>query len=118
MIYVGTQRTLVFYDTGASGSVICGEIAEQEGLKIHIQDTGYGWYRLVLGPSPTGEYFQISVCGMKQVTGIMGNYDLTHINREVIDYDQKNGNLLQRAKMSESVGGSNDIVQVGVGRTM
>ena len=70
-IRIGGSDLLIFYDRGASLNLIQGCIAEKEGLhrvssnpgKLRVGggmeiDTVYGIYKVLLGPTDSGEYLQ------------------------------------------------------------
>ena len=81
------------YDRGSSSNLIVGELAETENLKILsgcIQVAGgqqipsdMGLYRAILGPSVSGEYFNLNCQGITKIAGDIMEQSLTEVNTEL-----------------------------------
>ena len=130
-IRIGDAWVLSFIDCGATGAVILGSIAKDQGLKIvdkrsqfivgaggHVTATGYGRYSLILGPGPDGEYYQMTCTGMHQITSAMPRYEFSDINKEVKSYDETNENLLENVRLPQGVGGCAAGLIMGIKTTL
>ena len=93
---VKDSEILCFYDSGASGPLIKGELAEKLGLKVvdprsqligalgnSSMYTEYGLYTTRLGPDQNGFYHELTLQGINQITSAYPKYDLSEIVREV-----------------------------------
>ena len=89
-------EVLVFFYCRASINLVQGDIAEKEGFlvvtwspgKLRVGgglklDTVYGIYKVSLGPSADGEFFEITCRGLPVLTEKFSEHSLKDLNKEV-----------------------------------
>ena len=92
---IGGRSVLCLFDRGANQHLIEGHIAEEIGMKVVSKEpsaigivsgdriwTEYGKYKMLLGPTSSGNYFELIAQGITAVTGKFPKYDLTAANKE------------------------------------
>ena len=92
---IGGRSVLCLFDRGANQHLIEAQIAEEIGMKVVSQEpsaigivsgdriwTEYGKYQMLLGPTSSGNYFELIAQGITAVTGKFPKYDLTAANEE------------------------------------
>ena len=120
---IDDRSCLCFYDTGASGNLVCGEFAEKSSFKVLDQksqiigclssqtiSTGYGVYLAQLGPDEDGAYHQIQFQGIEKITSAYPRYDLTPIAIEV----KASGLLPEDTPLPLAVGGKSVDILLGI----
>ena len=94
-IKVGNQSHLIFFDTGASSSLISHDLAAHPSVEqtsddsINLSVVGgteisstFGTFRLALGPTDMGEYYELYTTGMSKVTVNFPFFSTTEIRKE------------------------------------
>ena len=98
ILRVNNKDVLVFYDRGANHHLIDGALAEELNLKV-VSDkpstcgtlgdnrlvSDYGSYALRLGPTPEGEFFELTAQGFDLGIEKFPYCNLKEINKEVED---------------------------------
>ena len=96
LLNINSQDVLCFYDSGATGNLIKGDLAEKVGFKTVDPEnqrisgisnmsmwTGYGIYSAQLGPDRTGQYWELVFQGIDRISGNYPRYSWKSINKEV-----------------------------------
>jgi len=96
LLNICSQDVLCFYDSGATGNLIKGDLAEKVGFKTVDPEnqrisgisnmsmwTGYGIYSAQLGPDRTGQYWELVFQGIDRISGKYPRYSWKSINEEV-----------------------------------
>ena len=112
-----------FFDTGASGNLVRGKMAEAAGFKTIDPKTqliggvgnksfytDYGVYCARLGPDKDGSYHELLFQGIEQITSQYPRYDLSDINSEV----SASGKLPPNSELPKAVGGSSVDIIIGI----
>ena len=86
---LGDEHVITFFDSGSDSHLILGDLAERLQLDIIsaksspiigvgnvVGDTGFGTYMINLGPSRTGELFELEVQGITRITRSMPKINL------------------------------------------
>ena len=120
---IGNETALVFYDTGATGSLVRGEFAERCKFKTIQQEsqivghlgaqtmnTGYGIYSARLGPDTQNVYHEIVFHGINEITTKFPKYDLSSIGKEV----SSSGKLPKDMVLPRKVGGKPVDILMGI----
>ena len=87
------KDVLTLYDSGASHSLIRGDLGEDLGMKVVSDEfvsirtagggkirTEYGSYKASLGPTDDGTYQEITAQGINTVTSKFKKYSLSEVN--------------------------------------
>ena len=95
-IRIGNYPVMIFYERETSLNLIQGDIAEREGLplvcdsprKLRVGggleiDTVYGICKVLIGPSTTGEYTEITCRGLSVLTEHFPEHSLEELDEEV-----------------------------------
>ena len=95
------KDVLTLYDSGASHSLIRGDLGEDLGMKVVSDEsvsirtagggkirTEYGSYKASLGPTDDGTYQEITAQGINTVTSKFKKYSLSEVNKEVKDINK------------------------------
>jgi hypothetical protein len=92
---IHSTNVLTFYDSGANGNLICGEVADRSGLTVldsrsavvtvmggGTVDTGFGLYSCMLGPDADGQYHELELQGIQRITKVYPRIDMTPLIQE------------------------------------
>lgn len=122
-LMLGSSEVLVFYDSGASGHLVKGVVAEQSGFKVmdpsnqrvgclgsHSLWTGYGVYKAALGSDTQGEFFELNVQGIQEITSVFPRYTWDSVNKECLSL----GKLDASQKLPFEVGGRSVDILIGL----
>ena len=98
---LGGREVLAFWDSGASGNLIRGELAESLRFKVIDPEsqlvgclgnrtfyTNYGIYCCQIGPDSFGDYHQLTFQGISSITNEFPHYQLKDIANEVRETSQ------------------------------
>ena len=117
------QQILCFYDSGASGNIIRGSLAEKVGFKVEHQEcvpigclgdksyyTDYGSYLAKLGPDEDGAFHFTPFQGLGKITRAYPRYPLSDIVKEV----KASARLPDDTIFPEGVGGKEVDMLIGI----
>ena len=120
---INNTNALAFYDSGATGCLVRGELAEACHFKTVQQesqvvgclgdqslDTGYGVYVARLGPDENDVYHEILFQGIDKITSKFPKYNLSSIANEV----SASGKLPPGTKLPLEIGGQPVDILLGV----
>merc|ERR1712082_331898 len=124
---MGGKSVLCFNDSGANGALVTREVIDATGAKCydkrpqqiigagnHVTCTGLGRFRVILGPSDSGEYFEIIANGIEDITNKLPLVNLAEINEEVKGFDGCHGDKLKKQQYPMSCGGQSVGLLVGI----
>ena len=121
------EDCLTFYDRGANQHLIDGEMAERIGAKVVCDKparlgivgggqiwTEFGKYKLAIGPTSDGDFYEITAQGIKNVTEPFPKYDLKEINEQLekVEYYNAKDRILP-----EYIGGQRVNLLIGIKET-
>jgi hypothetical protein len=122
-IQIGSEKALVFYDSGATSNLVLGSFAERAGFKTIDPDsqligalgntsfwTEYGLYAAVLGCEQTGMYYHLTFQGISEITSKFPHYDWSTVIPEV----HASGMLNSKEKLPTHVGGRPTDILIGL----
>ena len=72
------------------------------GAGNNVVSTGYGRYRLVLGPDSNGNYYELIAFGIDEITTPLPLVQLKELDSEVLAFDNKNNKLLKDVRLLSS----------------
>ena len=122
---VNVQGTdlLIFYDSGATGNLVLGSLAERLNFKVIKQEsdligclgntslyTQFGSYMAKLGPDDSGSFHQLLFQGISKITSVFPRYDLSKIAQEA----ESSGMLPESTILPSWVGGQAVSILLGV----
>jgi len=121
-IRIGSRDTLVFYDSGATGNLVVGKVAEELGFKVLTSEnqmissvanrtfwTEYGVYTAILGDRQSG-FYQLTFQGISEITNEFPRYDWAIVNQEV----KLLGKLNASDVLPPSIGGRPVDILIGI----
>jgi hypothetical protein len=95
MLRIHSNNVLTFYDSGANGNLICGKVADDAGLTVldtrpkvvtvmggNMVDIGFGIYSCTLGPDVDGQYHELELQGIRQITKAYPLIDMVPLIQE------------------------------------
>ena len=122
MKLAGVDAT-VFFDYGANINLIDGQFAEELSLAVVSQQpssfkaandvsvfTEYGSYKINIGPTPQGRYYEFIAHGVSPVTGHFPKFSLDAINAEV----RGSGLISPDDILPEAAGGTGVHLLIGI----
>ena len=99
ILNINNQKVLCLFDRGANQHLVDGQLAHEIGMRVVNKEVStisvvsggkvwsdYGTYQMILGPTPTGEYFEIQAQGMKRISNKFPLYDLSEVNNEAVNF--------------------------------
>ena len=114
---------LVFFDSGATGNLVLGSLAERLKFKVVKQGsdligclgntslyTQYGSYMAKLGPDEAGSFHQLLFQGISKITSVFPRYELSKIVQEA----ENSGQLPEATILPSWVGGQSVSILLGV----
>ena len=121
-IRIGTRDTLIFYDSGATGNLVVGKVAEDLGFKVVTSEnqmissvanrtfwTEYGVYTAILGDRQSG-FYQLTFQGISEITSEFPRYDWAVVNQEVLS----SGKLAPSEMLPPCIGGRPVDILIGI----
>ena len=125
ILKIGEESILTMFDTGATNPVIKVDIAKKLKLKIiddkpqYIQvasgsviSTGGGIYSIILGPDISGQYHELRLTSMTQITGEVPNYDLSKASKEF--QANQSSTPLSKERLPPIIGGKDIGLLIGI----
>jgi hypothetical protein len=120
---INDSTALTFFDSGATGNLVLGKLAESAGFKVldpktqligvlgdQSLYTEYGVYTARLGPDVDGAFHELVFQGIQDITSSYPRYDLSTIIREV----EASGKLPPDTILPNAIGGSPVDILIGV----
>ena len=120
-IKIGKKSYLIFFDSGASSSLISSKLAKEanieqiSGYSSNLSVVGgaelptYGTYRIALGPTAKNEFFELLATSLDRVTVDLPEFSVEQIKRELFNFNPK-----FKEKLPSKIGGGPVSLLVGM----